>query len=155
MGRTYRPRKTCAKPRQARDVTCVAFSRDGKQIVGGCWSKAVYIWDAESGGEKLTLKGYGDAVMSVAFSPDGKRIAIGSADGALKIWEATAGQELLAFNARSVPCHAWPSAETASGSSAAARIKRSRFGTPPAARKRHISKSQLTPKINRLRPVVS
>ena len=42
------------------------------------------VWDAQTGTEKLALKGHTGGVTSVAFSPDGKRIVTGSAgqDGA-------------------------------------------------------------------------
>lgn len=55
------------------------------------------VWDAETGQEKLTLKGHTGVVNSVAWSSDGKRIASGSGDSTLKVWDAETGQEIRTF----------------------------------------------------------
>jgi predicted NACHT family NTPase len=82
-------------------VTSVNFSPDGKWIVSGSNDKTVKVWDADTGQESLTLKGYrGPANLtvvfsSVAFSPDGKQIATSSGDMTVKVWDADTGQETL------------------------------------------------------------
>ena len=58
----------------------VAFSPDGKRIVTGSSDRTARVWDAETGTEKLALKGHTGRVTSVAFSPDGKRIVTGAGD---------------------------------------------------------------------------
>jgi WD40 repeat protein len=55
----------------------VAFSPDGKRIVGGSLDKTLRLWDAETGTAISTLSGHTNGVLSVAFSPDGKRIVSG------------------------------------------------------------------------------
>ena len=87
-------------------INSVAFSPDGKRIVTGTGSwgllrtnaeNAVKIWDAMSGRELLSIKGYTKAVRCVAFSPDGKRIATNGDDNLAKVWDATTGHELLSL----------------------------------------------------------
>jgi WD40 repeat protein len=75
----------------------VAFSPDGKRIVSGSYDKTARVWDAETGTEKLALKGHTNAVFSVAFSPDGKRIVSGSNDQTARVWDAQTGTEKLAL----------------------------------------------------------
>src|SRR6185369_7861321 len=79
-------------------VHSVAFSPDGKRIVGGSGEfyepGAVKVWDAASGQEILTLKGH-DLSTSMAFRLDGKRLASASGDGTAKVWDANNGQEIL------------------------------------------------------------
>ena len=81
-------------------VSSVAFSPDGKRIVTGSGARTqidVRVWDAETGTEKLTLKGHTSPVTSVAFSPDGKRIVTGSEDQTAQVWDADTGTEKLAL----------------------------------------------------------
>ena len=53
------------------DVSSVAFSPDGKQVVSGSEDKTVRFWDAVTGAALQTLEGHSSYVNSVAFSPDG------------------------------------------------------------------------------------
>jgi eukaryotic-like serine/threonine-protein kinase len=66
----------------------LAFSRDGRRLASTD-EKVVKIWDIESGGKPISLKGHAAQVWSLAFSPDGDRLASGSLDGAIKLWEVT------------------------------------------------------------------
>ncbi|KAH6702770.1 hypothetical protein BKA61DRAFT_457375, partial [Leptodontidium sp. MPI-SDFR-AT-0119] len=79
-----------------REVSSVAFSPDGKQIVSGSWDKTVRRWDAATGQQLLpALEGHKDKVTSVAFSPDGKQIVSGSWDKTVRLWDMATGQQLL------------------------------------------------------------
>jgi WD40 repeat protein len=69
----------------------VAFSPDGKTIIGAGRDCKVRIWEASSGKVLHTL----DANASpVAFSKDGKRVVAGSM---MFVWEAATGKKLLAI----------------------------------------------------------
>ncbi len=57
----------------------------------------VKVWDAETGTEKLALKGHANGVASVGFSPDGKCIVTGSQDLTARVWDAETGTEKLAL----------------------------------------------------------
>ena len=83
------------------DVTCIAFSPDGKTLASGSVYNIVRLWDMETGRYKRTLKGHRDAIYSVAFSPDGSTVAGGSTGkregneifGAqILIWDAATGK---------------------------------------------------------------
>lgn len=74
----------------------IAFSPDGKSVVGGSLDAVVTgvgevkVWDVASGEVSLFLRGHSKPVKSVAFSSCGKRILSGSVD-AIKIWDASSG----------------------------------------------------------------
>ncbi len=55
-------------------------------MVTGSYDNTAKIWDAVSGKELQTLRGY--VVNSAAFSSDGKRVVTGSMDNTAKIWDA-------------------------------------------------------------------
>jgi eukaryotic-like serine/threonine-protein kinase len=68
------------------DLTCVAFSPDGKRLVSAASDHLVKVWEAESGKELLALEGAG---RQVAFSANGNRIACGGQE-----WDARTAKNL-------------------------------------------------------------
>jgi WD40 repeat protein len=90
-------------------VVDVAFSPDSTRVVSTSSRPIGYrnsdplepgevkVWDAQSGGELLTLKGQKRFVNAVTYSPDGKRLATLSRDNSVKVWDAQTGQELLSL----------------------------------------------------------
>jgi WD40 repeat protein len=94
------------------------FSPDGKRLVtanSGPWQGGqqgryfdvpcdVKVWDAETGQELLSLKGFTGPSPRLAFSPNGKRVAASrrysnaqgpEERGEIKVWDAQTGQELF------------------------------------------------------------
>jgi WD40 repeat protein len=85
-------------------VKSVAFSPDGKTLVGGCTFTRWYdqrgrsrgeiqLWDVVTGRECVTLPGHTSWVSCVAFRPDGKTLASASLDQTIKLWDVATGQE--------------------------------------------------------------
>ena len=78
----------------------LAFSLDGKFIVGAGFKHKVRVWNAKTG--ELVHKLGGDAgpskiTRAVAFSPDSKFVAAGGDDGIVRIWELATGKVVLAW----------------------------------------------------------
>ncbi|KAF8811567.1 WD40 repeat-like protein [Phlegmacium glaucopus] len=74
------------------EISCVAFSPDGNQIVSG--DLLVRVWDAKTGRLLRELQGHTGGVGSVAFSPDGNQIVSGSGDQLVRVWDAKMGEQL-------------------------------------------------------------
>ncbi len=77
------------------DVSSLAWSPDGKNIVSGSVDNTVQVWDATTGNHIYTYHGHSDAVFDVAWSPNGKRIVSASNDGSVQIWNAFAGMHVI------------------------------------------------------------
>jgi WD40 repeat protein len=72
----------------------IVFSPDGRTVAAGGHDGTVTLWDANSGEERVTIRGHLDQVNVVAFSADGKTLASGGLDGTVKLWGVTMGEEL-------------------------------------------------------------
>ena len=74
--------------------TPVAFSPDGKFVIGASWEEVVHRWNAATGALVDDLKGHTDDVTSMAFSPDGRVLATSGSDE-LILWDAVTGKKRL------------------------------------------------------------
>ena len=77
-------------------LTSMAFSPDGKRLVGGGNdNRAKGLGRGTLGKTILTLKRHSGAITGVAYSPDGKRFVSSSQDNTMKLWDADKGTEIL------------------------------------------------------------
>ena len=72
-------------------IRSVAFYPGGKTIACAGAGPLVRLWDAQSGIEKLALRGLESEVLSVAVSSDATTLVGGCEDGTIKIWGAQTG----------------------------------------------------------------
>ncbi len=80
------------------DVHSVAFSPDGKFIVGGSKDGVVRLWDISGNPIGQPFQGHKGDVNSVAVSPDSKFIVSGGADGKVRLWERSGNPIGQPFN---------------------------------------------------------
>jgi WD40 repeat protein len=76
------------------EVTCAAFSRDGKTVVTGSKDQTAQLWrvsTTEPLGAPLTHQG---AVLDVAFTPDGLAVVTASVDATSRIWDVATARPL-------------------------------------------------------------
>jgi WD40 repeat protein/tRNA A-37 threonylcarbamoyl transferase component Bud32 len=72
-------------------VTFVAISPDGKEILTTGHGGMAWLWDAASGKPRYTLS-HGSPVTCAAFSGDGKTVATGCQDGSARLWDVAGGK---------------------------------------------------------------
>jgi WD40 repeat protein/tRNA A-37 threonylcarbamoyl transferase component Bud32 len=76
------------------EVTCVAFSRDGTQIVSSSLDRTIRVWDAKSGREIAKHTEQFGTIESVAFTPNGQGILVGNQNRSLRVIDAANGQDI-------------------------------------------------------------
>ena len=79
-------------------VSSVAFSPDGRRIVGRTNDTGATIWETRTGDPIVRLEGHTGVVIGTAFSPDGTMVATGALDGTARVWEASSGRPLLTLS---------------------------------------------------------
>lgn len=75
-------------------VTCLAVSKDCKNLISGSTDYSSKLWDIKTGRALQTYSGQSSALYSLAISSDGKLLASGGWDRNVKLWNATTGQKL-------------------------------------------------------------
>jgi WD40 repeat protein len=104
-------------------VLNVAFSADGKQVVGPSTDRTTLIWDSETGNQLYKLAGHTNGVQDASFSPDGKHIVTASDDGSSIVWDAAPSHEIAAISTSPI----WRSAINQDRTRLATRQDQSRF----------------------------
>src|SRR5262249_26459578 len=74
-------------------VASLAWSPDGKTVVGASSGRLVWLWNPADGKLRQTLRGHAGEVKAVAFSPDGKLLASAGEDRTVRVWDAGTGKE--------------------------------------------------------------
>jgi WD40 repeat protein len=88
-------------------VTTIAFSPDGKTLATGGEDSQIVLFDAESGRQKLTLKGHGGLpVTKLAFNPKGGKLASVGRDTVLRIWDTEKGEQTQSLTGHENPTRA-------------------------------------------------
>ena len=70
----------------------VAFSPDGKRLVGGAQTGGLQVWDIDSEAVLLEPDGHKSAVHSADFSLDSTRLATASSDDTVRLWDLLTGR---------------------------------------------------------------
>ncbi|TDC36956.1 WD40 repeat domain-containing protein, partial [Actinomadura sp. KC345] len=70
------------------EVTCLAFSPDGRVLASGSKDSSVRLWDTRTKKPIATLSGHTAEVSAVAFAPNGRMLAAaaGTTSGATRLW---------------------------------------------------------------------
>ncbi|MEL7531680.1 MAG: hypothetical protein AAFN10_10250 [Bacteroidota bacterium] len=79
------------------EVSAIAFSPDGKQIISGGKDKKIILWDIEAGQQLQTFTGHSAKLTALCFSPDAKRILSGSERSEVLLWDIESGQQIRSF----------------------------------------------------------
>jgi RNA polymerase sigma factor (sigma-70 family) len=75
-------------------ITGLAFTRDGKQLISCANDATVRLWDVGTGAEVRQFRGHTEAVGALALAPDGKTLATASQDDTVRLWDVATGAEL-------------------------------------------------------------
>jgi WD40 repeat protein len=77
---------------QAKFVTAVAFSPDGKMVAGSDGGELVQVWNVEKGELISSLKGNRRGPRTLAFLSDSQIVAVGGSDGKVRLWDVRTGK---------------------------------------------------------------
>ena len=83
---------------RSRQVNDLAFSPDGKRVVGCGIASNFKIWDVATGEELVDCRGHEGQIGAVAFNSDGSRVISVASDETVKIWDAATGENLLTLD---------------------------------------------------------
>lgn len=83
---------TLAKP--GPEANALAFSPDGKHIVGAFENNTARIWNATTGKQERVLK-HDATVFDARYSRDGRFIVTGAGDGTVRVWPLGGGPPVL------------------------------------------------------------
>jgi len=89
-----RRERVCSLTNDARRVTSVTFSSDGKMLACACWgdSAAIRLWDLAVRRAGQPLTGHSGAISDMAFSSDAKTLASASYDHTVRLWNLGTGE---------------------------------------------------------------
>ena len=62
------------------------FSGDGSNVVTASNDGTARVWNADTGKQKMVLRGHMGQVRTAVFSPDGARVLTASTDESARLW---------------------------------------------------------------------
>lgn len=74
------------------DVTCIAWSQDGRRLASASDDKTARIWDPATGQCISVLRGHEGEVHSIAWIQNDERLASASSDKTIRLWNPVTGQ---------------------------------------------------------------
>ena len=78
---------------EAKDVRCLAVSKDGRWIAAGTWVGDIFVWDAKT--YKQVFKHWEDSrTNGVDFSPDSTHLVSASDNRTATVWDIPAGKRV-------------------------------------------------------------
>jgi len=86
---------------RAGNVTSVAFSPDGTELLTASGDHLLRGWDTSTWKEKYTLTGHNDEVWDARYSPNGRYVVSGAWDNTARVWSLAERRCI-----RTVPAHA-------------------------------------------------
>lgn len=81
----------------------LAFSPDGRLLVGVCGKNQVPLWDVQSGYLLRALYDAREQIVTCDFSSDGNIIACGGFDKTVTLWDANTGEAIGSFEGHTAP----------------------------------------------------
>ncbi len=82
--------------RHADEVTCLAFSPDGKSLASGARDGTLRLWDVETGKELRQFDGTLGELTTVTFAPDGANLFSAARD-TVTLWDVATGKARQQF----------------------------------------------------------
>lgn len=86
--------QTCYDKEHDSGPLSVELSPDGRTLAVGYAPYDIILWDAQSGQQRMLLKGHENWVVSLAFSADGKRLISGAGDSTARVWDLESSKEV-------------------------------------------------------------
>ena len=72
----------------------IAMSPDGSRFATTGEDGTATMWETDTGGRLLTLRGHKGAVNGIAFSPNGSLLATTGDDRTVRLWDAASGRQM-------------------------------------------------------------
>jgi len=83
---------------EGKEVYHVEYAPDGRTLATAGQDRTARIWDAETGQERLVLRGHEDEVNWASFDPSGTRLVTAADDATVRIWSASDGRLLTVLD---------------------------------------------------------
>ena len=78
----------------ARGISMLAFSPDGRYLAAGGFEKRIWLYDGTTGQLVRVLDAPGADMRAVVFSPDGSQLAAAGRAGRIRMWQVADGRLL-------------------------------------------------------------